>query len=34
MAADFTDINDWRRNNVDQLIKMLSDSIHDHKPLC
>lgn len=30
-GADFTDINDWRRNNVDQLIKMLGDSIHDHK---
>ena len=28
----FIDIRDWRRNNVDQLIKMLSDSIHKHKP--
>jgi uncharacterized lipoprotein YddW (UPF0748 family) len=25
-------IDDWRRNNVDQLIKMLTDSIHKHKP--
>lgn len=31
-GGDFTDINDWRRNNVNQLIKMLSDSIHKHKP--
>jgi len=30
-GGDFADINDWRRNNVDQLIKMLGDSIHDHK---
>lgn len=28
----FTDINDWRRNNVDVLIKMLGDSIHKHNP--
>jgi len=28
----FDDINDWRRNNVDTLIHMLSDSIHKHKP--
>jgi len=28
----FTDINDWRRNNVDTLIEMLNDSIHKHKP--
>jgi len=28
----FDDIKDWRRNNVDLLIKMLSDSIHKHKP--
>jgi len=28
----FNDIRDWRRNNVDLLIKMLSDSIHKHKP--
>ncbi|SHG97057.1 glycoside hydrolase family 10 protein [Pedobacter caeni] len=27
----FTDINDWRRNNVDLLIKQLDDSIHHHK---
>jgi uncharacterized lipoprotein YddW (UPF0748 family) len=31
-GAGFTDINDWRRHNVDTLIKMLSDSIHKHKP--
>jgi uncharacterized lipoprotein YddW (UPF0748 family) len=31
-AGDFTDIKDWRRNNVDLLIKTLSDSIHKHKP--
>lgn len=28
----FTDIEDWRRNNVDLLIKTLTDSIHKHKP--
>ena len=28
----FASIDDWRRNNVDQLIKTLSDSIHSHKP--
>ncbi len=28
----FTDINDWRRNNVNLLIKMLGDSIHAHNP--
>jgi uncharacterized lipoprotein YddW (UPF0748 family) len=27
----FTDINDWRRNNVDLLIKQLDDSIHHQK---
>ncbi|HEY2583209.1 MAG TPA: family 10 glycosylhydrolase [Mucilaginibacter sp.] len=31
-GSDFDDINDWRRNNVDLLIKTLSDSIHKHKP--
>ncbi|MGZ3763344.1 MAG: glycoside hydrolase family 10 protein, partial [Mucilaginibacter sp.] len=31
-GAGFTDIKDWRRNNVDLLIKTLSDSIHEHKP--
>jgi uncharacterized lipoprotein YddW (UPF0748 family) len=31
-GGDFSDIRDWRRNNVDLLIKMLSDSIHKHKP--
>jgi uncharacterized lipoprotein YddW (UPF0748 family) len=29
---NFTDISEWRRNNVDLLIKMLSDSIHRHNP--
>jgi len=28
----FTDINDWRRDNVNQLIKMLTDSVHKHNP--
>ncbi len=27
----FTNIGDWRRNNVDLLIKALGDSIHEHK---
>jgi uncharacterized lipoprotein YddW (UPF0748 family) len=31
-AGDFTDIKDWRRNNVDLLIHALNDSIHKHKP--
>jgi len=31
-GSGFSDIRDWRRNNVDLLIKMLSDSIHKHKP--
>ena len=31
-GGDFQDIRDWRRNNVDLLIHMLSDSIHKHKP--
>jgi uncharacterized lipoprotein YddW (UPF0748 family) len=30
-ANGFTDVNDWRRNNVDLLIKMLDDSIHHYK---
>ncbi|MGY3054565.1 uncharacterized lipoprotein YddW (UPF0748 family) [Pedobacter sp. UYEF25] len=30
-AGDFKDINDWRRNNVDLLIKELDDSIHFHR---
>ncbi|HEY4194556.1 MAG TPA: family 10 glycosylhydrolase [Mucilaginibacter sp.] len=30
-GGDFTDIKDWRRNNVDLLIKTLADSIHKHK---
>jgi uncharacterized lipoprotein YddW (UPF0748 family) len=28
----FADIRDWRRNNVDTLIHMLTDSIHKYKP--
>jgi uncharacterized lipoprotein YddW (UPF0748 family) len=31
-GAGFDNIADWRRNNVDVMIKMLSDSIHKHKP--
>jgi uncharacterized lipoprotein YddW (UPF0748 family) len=31
-GADFPNIDDWRRNNVDLLIKALNDSIHKHKP--
>jgi uncharacterized lipoprotein YddW (UPF0748 family) len=31
-GGSFSDIKDWRRDNVNQLIKMLSDSIHKHKP--
>jgi uncharacterized lipoprotein YddW (UPF0748 family) len=27
----FTNVNDWRRNNVDLLIKQLDDSIHHYK---
>lgn len=27
-----TNIEDWRRDNVNRLIKMLTDSIHDHNP--
>lgn len=27
----FTNLNDWRRNNVDLLIKQLDDSIHHYK---
>ena len=29
--GDYTDISDWRRNNVDILIKQLDDSIHHYK---
>lgn len=28
----FDDIRDWRRANVDSLIKMIDDSVHKHKP--
>ena len=31
-GAGFNDVNDWRRHNVDLLIKMLADSIHKHNP--
>lgn len=31
-GSQFPDIRDWRRNNVDLLIKMLTDSIHKYKP--
>ncbi len=31
-GGDFNNISDWRRNNVDVLIKALGDSIHAHKP--
>lgn len=31
-GAKFDNIDDWRRNNVDVMIKMLNDSIHEHKP--
>jgi uncharacterized lipoprotein YddW (UPF0748 family) len=31
-GAGYDDIRDWRRHNVDTLIRMLSDSIHKHKP--
>lgn len=31
-GGDYTDIRDWRRNNVNLLIKALGDSIHKHKP--
>lgn len=31
-GGDFDNIKDWRRSNVDTLIKMLGDSIHKYKP--
>jgi uncharacterized lipoprotein YddW (UPF0748 family) len=31
-GSAFDDIKDWRRDNVNVLIKALSDSIHKHKP--
>lgn len=31
-GGGFDNIRDWRRNNVDQLIHMLADSIHKYKP--
>ena len=31
-GTGYTNINDWRRHNVDTLVEMLSDSIHKHKP--
>ena len=30
-GGKFNDMKDWRRHNVDTLIEMLSDSIHQHK---
>jgi len=30
-GGEFTDIKDWRRNNVDLLIQALGDSVHAHK---
>jgi len=31
-GGEFEDVRDWRRANVDTLIKMLGDSIHKYKP--
>ncbi|SEO91753.1 Uncharacterized lipoprotein YddW, UPF0748 family [Mucilaginibacter gossypiicola] len=31
-GSAFTDIREWRRDNVNRLVKMLSDSIHQHNP--
>lgn len=31
-GKEFENIDDWRRNNVDLMIKALGDSIHKHKP--
>jgi len=31
-GAGFDNIDDWRRNNVDVMIKAVGDSIHKHKP--
>jgi uncharacterized lipoprotein YddW (UPF0748 family) len=31
-GSGFTNIDDWRRDNVNTLIKMLNDSIHQHNP--
>lgn len=31
-GANFTDVKDWRRHNVDTLIQTLGDSIRKHKP--
>ncbi|AMR30693.1 glycoside hydrolase [Mucilaginibacter sp. PAMC 26640] len=31
-GGDFDNIKDWRRSNVDTLIKMMGDSIHKYKP--
>ncbi|RZL51134.1 MAG: glycoside hydrolase [Pedobacter sp.] len=30
-ANGYTNINDWRRNNVDMLVKMVNDSVHHYK---
>jgi uncharacterized lipoprotein YddW (UPF0748 family) len=31
-GSEYNDIRDWRRDNVNQLIKMLADSVHKHNP--
>lgn len=31
-GSEFNDIRDWRRDNVNKLIKMMADSVHKHKP--
>jgi uncharacterized lipoprotein YddW (UPF0748 family) len=31
-GTGFSNVNDWRRNNVNLLVKMLNDSIHQHNP--
>ncbi|OOQ60460.1 glycoside hydrolase family 10 protein [Mucilaginibacter pedocola] len=31
-GAGFSNVKDWRRDNVDKLIHMLADSIHKYKP--
>lgn len=31
-GTGFSSIEDWRRNNIDLLVKMLDDSIHRHNP--
>ncbi len=31
-GSEYNDIRDWRRDNVNKLIKMLTDSVHKHNP--